>query len=93
MRKRWRIRNLLGVGNFSPRNIKDSDCGSTEAGAPHTGLNPETRLRRIRSAGGQEMGSGPWGTLSRMLQHLVNRQPVHHIKYPVVMYYLSSENE
>ena len=33
------------------------------------------------------------GTGLRMLQCLVNRQPIHHIKYPAVIYYLSSENE
>lgn len=38
---------------------------------------------------GEEYG----GTGLRMLQCLVNRQPIHHIKYPAVIYYLSSENE
>lgn len=38
---------------------------------------------------GEEYG----GTGLRTLQCLVNRQPIHHIKYPAVIYYLSSENE
>lgn len=38
---------------------------------------------------GEEYG----GTGLRALQRLVNRQPIHHIKYPAVIYYLSSENE
>lgn len=39
------------------------------------------------------LGRGAWGASLRTVQHLVNRQPIHHVKYPAVMYYLSSENE
>lgn len=54
----------------------------------------ETRSRyqqvhKEKKRQGEEYG----GTGLRMLQCLVNRQPIHHIKYPAVIYYLSSENE
>lgn len=47
------------------------------------------RVHKENKRQGEEYG----GTGLRMLQCLVNRQPIHHIKYPAVIYYLSSENE
>lgn len=71
-----------GVGDEEPAHgrRKSYSWGSVLAGAvPHQGL---------LGARSWEMGHG--GTV---LQHPVNQQPVHHIKYPAVMYHLSTENE
>lgn len=47
------------------------------------------RVHKEKKREGEEYG----GTGLRMLKCLVNQQLIHHIKYPAVIYYLSSENE